>query len=156
MNFSIGDKVHIATGSNPCTVLGVKPEYWDSNFNLIEAEISHVFPNNSTVFVVMTNNIMYAEKINEEIIKTYKFDVKYLNMYYIHIHTNFIKKIEKKEIMQTKQDPYKTAIACIECKEFYPYAVPNYGDKLVCWTCCDSNKWKYTRIDKQTVACLLK
>lgn len=41
-------------------------------------------------------------------------------------------------------------MVCIECKNGYPYAEPNYNDdKLVCWSCCDSLGWKYGK-DKQT------
>lgn len=43
-----------------------------------------------------------------------------------------------------------SGMPCHECKNGYPYAEPNYeNDKLICWSCCDSNRWKYNR-DKKT------
>lgn len=37
---------------------------------------------------------------------------------------------------------------CIECKEHYYMAEPNFEtDKLVCYTCVTSRGWKYTKIN---------
>jgi hypothetical protein len=32
---------------------------------------------------------------------------------------------------------------CLECKEFYPYAVPNMDKGLLCYSCRSTNLWKY-------------
>lgn len=38
-----------------------------------------------------------------------------------------------------------TNLNCVECKESYDYAEPNFdGDKLVCYPCRDRLGWKYT------------
>lgn len=35
-------------------------------------------------------------------------------------------------------------LPCVECKQFYPMAIPNFvQNKLVCWGCRDSLGWKY-------------
>lgn len=36
-------------------------------------------------------------------------------------------------------------MTCLECKNGYPYAEPNFNDKLICWSCVDSLGWKYTK-----------
>lgn len=38
-----------------------------------------------------------------------------------------------------------SGMTCFECKNGYPYAEPNFNDKLVCWSCVDSLGWKYTK-----------
>jgi len=46
----------------------------------------------------------------------------------------------KKENKKNKS----SGCACIECKEFYPYAEPNFSnDKLLCYSCRSSYSWKY-------------
>jgi hypothetical protein len=38
-----------------------------------------------------------------------------------------------------------SSMNCVECKEAYNYAEPNFdGDKLVCYPCRDRLGWKYT------------
>lgn len=47
-------------------------------------------------------------------------------------------------------------ISCVHCSEFYHMAEPNFeGSKLVCFSCVDSNGWKYQK-DKVTKIVTLK
>lgn len=53
-------------------------------------------------------------------------DKKFLNENIVHIQENMIANV------QAKLD----GLACIVCKEFYPYAEPNRGDgTLICFSC---------------------
>lgn len=38
-------------------------------------------------------------------------------------------------------------LPCAECKQFYPYAIANFGEQLICWGCRDSMGWKYGKDD---------
>lgn len=55
--------------------------------------------------------------------------------------------INLKTIKGIKQEIKKNisnGCACIECKEFYPYAEPNLSnDKLLCYSCRKTYSWKY-------------
>lgn len=42
-------------------------------------------------------------------------------------------------------------MTCHECRGGYPYAEANFNDKLVCWSCRDSLRWKYKMIDGKVV-----
>lgn len=45
-----------------------------------------------------------------------------------------------------------SGMTCFSCKNGYPYAEPNFQkDKLICWSCRDSNKWKYKMIGNEVV-----
>lgn len=48
-----------------------------------------------------------------------------------------------------KKDVETPPLPCIECLRFYPMALPNFEEKLVCYSCRDSMQWKYT-VDKST------
>lgn len=45
-----------------------------------------------------------------------------------------------------------SGMTCFSCQNGYPYAEPNFQkDKLICWSCRDSNKWKYKMIGNEVV-----
>lgn len=51
--------------------------------------------------------------------------------------------IEKKIIKL----PEPLGMNCCECNEYYHYAIPNLSnEKLACWSCRDSYKWKYSEL----------
>lgn len=47
---------------------------------------------------------------------------------------------EKPKQQKSRDTP---PLPCAECKQFYPYAIANFGDQLICWGCRDSISWKY-------------
>lgn len=47
---------------------------------------------------------------------------------------------EKPKQQKSRETP---PLPCAECKQFYPYAIANFGDQLICWGCRDSISWKY-------------
>lgn len=59
------------------------------------------------------------------------------------------------EHLSSKRSSVKTAISgmsCSDCKNGFPYAEPNFQkNKLICWSCRDSNKWKYKMVGNEVI-----
>lgn len=71
-----------------------------------------------------------------------KFDRSKYGGYWVSVHPIRAFRSTRVDI-DAPQSKETLPIPCFECKQFYPYAEPNYGKQLVCWSCRDSLGWKY-------------
>lgn len=135
-SYNVGDFVSIRVSSDGLSIFDI--DWNDSRYQQFGwryFEIIAKLDNNQYIVdvpVLVNDNF----DLDEDIITKYNIDKKFLKNYGYLVHHTSIGN-------RKYHDYYKNPLVCVICKDGYPYAEANFGNKLICWSCRNDPRNKY-------------
>lgn len=145
-DLSLGDEVEVFY-NNRYIIDSYQKDFDCNKYKKTIAKVYGISPfindYNQSVIIEVAENFEYWELPKKELyIYERDFNFKFISDFPDKIRAWQIPYSSISSILTKKS--LNSGCFCLECKEYYPYAVPNRENGLLCYSCRTSVGWKYS------------
>jgi hypothetical protein len=134
-SYCVGDLVSLRISADELCIFDI--DWNDSRYKQFKFKYFEIIAKLQFEYIIEVP-VLTADNfdLDKDVITKYNIDKKFLGSYGCLVHHSSIGN-------RKYHDYYKNPLFCILCKDSYPYAEANFGNKLICWSCRNDPRNKY-------------